>query len=541
MVRIPSKRSHKDKNPILNQKNNKGQHAEKGPTKKQLRKEIENDKILNKIKNDKKKGKIDSEEASKRKRKLIKDDSAAKNDKKRGKIGSEEDNKRKRKSIKGNNAGKSDKKKSDKKNDNRSTKNIKSAKINEKLNKRKLIKNTEKKNNLIYNEENINTFLIDGRTGPKDKTIGMILYLFKTYKNNMSELLSKIKVLNYDKDVDVEGLSLQGCILKHIFVFFGMKKDFYNNLFDFISEDSILSKVVCSYYFSQTFEGDDFQQVFDKIEEKLLITLKGSSSLNFGEYIDLVNDIDSFSGDVLEYSIKESKTDLSDPVEVVKHQENEDSDFSLTSLNDDNEISRLDTNLSKYFLNGHLSARDEKFVISLTRYLEIFVKNSQSLKIDDLIRILYFYDMPLLSSSFKFIIKCFLRKSSDKMRMFRIFQICSMVLPKIYGLYNIFHSSCNEEFDNDSFIKNVFKRGHEEYVLSRINKDSFYEFYLKNQTSQYSDFLINLISEDNRPEALETLVSKVVDTGLKNNINTVLARVNKKNVLKNTKPSNKAE
>lgn len=527
---------------------------ERGPTKKQLREELKTQEKLKKIKNQQKKGKITSEEAQSKKKRLMDTEKRPANGKARKEnIATEQKEKRILTSDNDNSKNtelKDDSKKSG--SPKRSSKNLQLKRKSEKKMKEenaekkvkkhsKKKKNSAKVGNIFYTEENINSFLIEAKNkNLKDKAAAMIMFLFKTFKENPAELLAKIKILTSDKKVNTEGLSTHMAIISHLFVFFGMKSDFFENLFSLIMSDSLLSKYACSYLYSQRFENEEYDEHFHKICSELARVLEKTSALPLDDYLDYVNEIDlmenledfkfdeTHEDSELCANSKQEMNKFEEAQDMLCEPDENDDTFSLKSLNDDDEIRRIDMELGKYFSKGSISFKESVYVYSLSKYFETFLKTNYATNIDYLKSILYFYQFDSISVIFKHIVKKFISKFSDSKRLFRIYQVCCIVDPSLYGLYNVFLSACKADFQHLAFLKSALNFGHEDFLVNKINKDVFYGVYSPNLGPEFDDFMKNVILAENRHQKLIELSQKVYGSDVQEEIAKAIDRVKSK-------------
>jgi len=559
MARLPHKKENLKNKKITKESNSeascfseKKAPKERGPTKKQLREELKAEEKLKKIKNQQKKGKITSEEAQSKKKRLMDTEKKPANGKARKEnisteqkeqciLTSDKDNSK-------NTELKDDSKKSGL--PKRSSKNLQLKRKNEKKMteenaEKKAKKHSKKKKNsakvgkIFYTEENINSFLIEAKDkNLKDKAASMIMFLFKTFKENPAELLAKIKILTSDKKVNTEGLSTHMAIISHLFMFFGMKSDFFENLFSLIMSDSLLSKYACSYLYSQRFDNEEYDEHFHKICSELARVLEKTSALSLDDYLDYVNEIDLMEN-LEDFKFDEAHEDselganqkmdkFEEAQDMLCEPDENDDTFSLKSLNDDDEIRRIDMELGKYFSKGSLSLKESVYVYSLSKYFETFLKTNYATNIDHLKIILYFYQFDSISVIFKHIVKKFVSKFNDSKRLFRIYQICCIVDPSLYGLYNVFLSACRTDFQHLAFLKLAFNFGHEDFLVGKINKDAFYDVYSPNLGPEFDDFMKNVVLAENRHQKLVELSQKVYSTDVQEEISKAIDRTKSK-------------
>lgn len=510
------KKTRKTKDPdsmdAFDSKKKKQQKVERGPTKKELRKEIQAEAEAKKAKRDSKKGKIDSEQTQEKKDRPSRAGEGKNSDKKSAGEGKKSGARR-------------SKAEPDKAKKHRSAKS-KTAKV-------------------LYTAENINSFLLEARnSGDKSRATNMLLFIFRAFRNNSADLLAKIKVLTSNKKVNAEGLSLHMSVMKHLFAFYDMKDGFFENLFKLIMSGSLLSRYVCDYLYSTPFEPEEYDEHFNRICSELARILEKTAQLPFEDYMEYVQDIDAMD-DIQDFKLVDETEQSTKDTEEEDGKQNslreaqkmldphdEDSTFTLQSLNDDDEIERLDRELGSFFSKGAVSAQDEEYAIALARCLEALIKHNYAVKIDDLIKVLYFYQFEPISNTFKHIVKEYMSKFREPVRVFKIFQMTCMVVPSIYSLYNVFLSHCNGDFDHLRFMRCVLNSGHEDFLLNRIDKDSFYIVYNSGLGEEFDDFMKNLVRLEHREDKLRELSEKPFKPEVKEAIKASLETLEKRKAKK---------
>lgn len=427
---------------------------------------------------------------------------------------------------------------------------------------RPMKKQSENSSKLFYTPENINTYLLEAKNAnSKDKVTNMLLFILKKFKSNPAEVLAKIKILTTDKNVETEGDCIQIAVLKHICAFYELKDSTLKNLFGLIYIDSLLSRYLVDFIFSATFDADQYNEFFEEIFNEIAKVCEKSANLPFTDFIGFFYEIDSYEN-VEDYKVDGDAEEVAEVVveeeiaeeaaEVVIEEgilplESEEasslSSVSLVSLNDDAEIERLDRELGKMFGKGMLSIEEQKYITNLAKCLELLIKNSSTIKIDNLIRILYLNQFEHIAQTVKFVIKDFLAKVCDQKRIFKIFQICALVNPSIYSIYSIFNTYCGEYFDLKKFLTCVFNFGHEDFILNKIDKDAFYAIYDSKLGQSFDDLLIQLISGERREDKLKELDAIYFNEDVKSAIKVSLEAVEKKNKkrIENSKESTKRQ
>lgn len=495
--------------------------VERGPTKKQLREE---------------------EEMMRNKKKAAKNKSTALSSKSNDKKTSDKVNNDK----KSNDKKISDKKTSDKKISGKGSKKSNDG-VREK--KERPIKKKGKTAKIFYTEKNINSFLIEAnKNETKDKAINMLLFVFKHFKNNSAEILSKLKILTMDKKIKDESEKIHERVLQHLFEFFELKGSIIENLISMISQGSLLSKYVCDFLFSISFSAEDYTFYFNMLCDEISKRTDKISALTMQEYLEYISEMDKFE-DLTEYNIegeadineidqsevKEIQTD--NQIETLNESSNQqlpdepsdsdESSVSLISLNDDNEIERLDRELGNMFRKGMLSVEEEEIIKNLLVCLETLIKHNYAVKTDDLIKILYFQQFDTASSTVKFIVKDFMKKINDKKRVFKVFQMSSLVVPSVYQFLNIFCTYCGDEFNMIKFLGCVFNFGHEDFIINRIDKDKFYSLYESTLGESFDAFLVSLLSIENRKDKLKELEGQYFKPEIKEAISKSIETVSK--------------
>lgn len=380
-----------------------------------------------------------------------------------------------------------------------------------------------KKAKIMYTAENINAFLVEAKeSGEQEKSVNMIIFLLREFKNNPAEALSKIKILTSDIKVESSNTKPYLLVLEHLFSYFRMKGTLLENVFEIISVNSALSKNVCDFLFSKTFDTDEYNFYFEAICTELCKIFHESKSLSMETYIDNVKqlqeqtDLQKYAMDVLKEENESEETDQDAEVSeegmkaenktlLEEEESSQESSLSLVSLKDEDEIERLDRQLGLMFKKNALTAEDEQKTVNVLKSLETLVRHNYAMKIEDLIKLLYFGQFSSASSILKFIIKDFLGKVSEKKRVFKIFQACALVLPEDYQFFTSFYTYCGEDFDMKGFMNGVFSFGHEDFMVNRINKDGFYAIYESTLGEQFDEFFTSIIQTEARVEKLQQL------------------------------------
>lgn len=367
---------------------------------------------------------------------------------------------------------------------------------------------------ILYTVENINSFLLEAKNN-KSKATGMLLFMFRTFKNNSADLLAKIKILTKDKKVNTEGDSLHVSVMKHLFAFYSMKGSFHENLFELIMGGGPLPRYACEYLYSHPFGSEEYDEHFDRICSELARVLEKTAQLSFEDYMEHIYSIDAMD-DVLDFQFEEDSAPnaLNDDPRENRLEDaqklldplSEDDVSTLQSLNDDDEIERLDRELGGFFSRGMISARDGEYAGALARCLESLIKHNYAVRIDDLIKILYFHQFEPISDTFKHIVKEYMTKFREPIRVFRIFLMTAMVTPNVYFLYRIFLSHCGNEFDHLKLMRSVLRFGHEDFLVNRIDKDSFYGIYNSDLGEGFDAFMMSLVRLEHREDRLKELL-----------------------------------
>ncbi|KAM0680398.1 hypothetical protein GINT2_001457 [Glugoides intestinalis] len=391
---------------------------------------------------------------------------------------------------------------------------------------KKMQKSTKpvKKAKIMYTAENINAFLIEAKeSGEQEKSVNMIIFLLREFKNNPAEALSKIKILTSDIKVEVKSTKPYLLVLEHLFSYFKMKGTVLENIFAIISINSALSKNVCDFIFSKTFEAEEYSFYFKAICTELCEVLAKTKNLSMETYLENVKelqeqpDLQKYAMDMLkeesgneenqscEAEEEEQEQQVTENPEEEEIDASQESSLSLVSLKDETEMERLDRQLGLMFKKSALTEEDEQKSVNVLKSLETLIRHNYAMKIEDLKKLLYFGQFSTAETILKFIIKDFLGKVSEKKQIFKIFQACALVLPENYHFFTSFYTYCGDEFDMKAFMTGVFSFGHEDFVLNRINKDAFYAIYESTLGEQYDDFFTSIIQSEARVEKLQEL------------------------------------
>lgn len=401
---------------------------------------------------------------------------------------------------------------------------------------------------ILYTAENINSFLLEAKNSKsKSKATNMLLFMFRTFKNNSADLLAKIKILTSDRRVNTDGDSLHVSVMKHLFAFYDMKGSFYENLFGLIMGGGPLPKYACSYLYSHPFESEEYNEHFDRICLELAITLEKTAQLSFEDYmecissIDAMDDVQNFRSDEESKSIigeDHARDDCLEEAQKLLDPHSEEDASTLQSLNDEDEIERLDREIGSFFSRGTIGAKDEEYATALARYLELLIKYNYAVRVDDLIKILYFHQFEQISDILKHIVKEYMTKFREPMRVFKIFLMTGMVTPNVYSLYRIFLSHCGSDFDHLKLMRCVINFGHEDFLLDRIDKDSFYCIYNNSLGAEFDAFMESLIRLDHREDKLKELSEHSFKPEIKDVIRASLEALNKRKARKKSMSSN---
>lgn len=407
---------------------------------------------------------------------------------------------------------------------------------------RPLKKKAEKIIKDYYTTDNINSYLLEAKNSDSnEKVANMLLFILKTFKSNPSEVLAKVKILTSDKRVNTEGDAIQIAVLKHICAFYKLENLNIHGLFKMIETNSLLSKFLLDFVFSAAFDSEQYDSFFNEIFTEICRVSEKSASLSFNDFIgffyeiDSVEHIENYQADNVDDEVvhePEEENSVNEHEEdVLPSKETESSDESsvdLVSLNDDDEMLRLDRALGKMFGKGMLSIDEQNYLNGLCKCLELLIKNNFNVKIENLIRILYLCQFEYIANRIKFIVKDFLGKIGDKERIFRIFQISSLINPSVYSLYTTFYSYCNVAFDLKVFLTCVFNFGHEEFIINKIDKDAFYSIYNSTFGKSFDDFLISLIQMERREHKLKEMETIYFNDNVREAISHSLAIINEK-------------
>lgn len=406
------------------------------------------------------------------------------------------------------------------------------------------MKNAEKRNGLksenkgkdklVLTRENINSHLLSYTQAPEGyKLMGMLTFLFKEFKEQPSDLLAKIKILTMNKKIINEDMSegankcnnLPKSILNHIFAIFDMKDSFIENLFKFLRNKTYLAELSTDMYFETAMDNENFGEHFNQLSDEIIRVWESKSYASFDEFksaferIGAVQNLEDFKTDKIEKEIEsegdeegsDDKMETSPEVKnmVIKaNQELEEGSFSLISLDDQEEMERMDRSLGMIFASDNVSEENKTYSLSLVRCLERLVKANYIFDINLLIKLFYIDQFEVLFYQFKYLIKAFIAKFSDKARIFRMFQIAAIEIPQIYKLSSIVQPYCGDAFDVISFIKVAINNHQGASILNRIERQKFYDLYNTSLGAEYDLFFIDLLANERSANVLGELLSR---------------------------------
>ncbi|KAI5179448.1 hypothetical protein PAEPH01_2643, partial [Pancytospora epiphaga] len=328
-------------------------------------------------------------------------------------------------------------------------------------------KKNEEGSKITFTRENINSHLVSYNEDPgRYKIMGMLTYLFKEFDNTPAELLSKLKVITTYKKIKLSGDNTPELILKHLFAILGMKDSFNRNLLNLLRNNTFLSAMAVELYFSTPMENEEQVKArLSEIFDELTNILEDKGAIGFKAYLEEVQGLENC--DDLESKVKElhreeeiGNVDVEkelvvdkQPCETIVGLPDEGSDFSLLSLNDDEQIARLDSELGKHLRGNLYNPGDDVYGLQLLDCVEKLLKANFIYDISFLYSLFYLYQFLPFSAQVRVLIRIFMEKFSDRGLVFRMYQLSSVVIPSLYELFSVFKSYCAEEFDESVFIK----------------------------------------------------------------------------------------
>ena len=332
---------------------------------------------------------------------------------------------------------------------------------------------------------------------------------------------------------------MQVNIMEHVFSVFKIDgSNFYERLLKFLSNNGFVTKVIAEFFFSSKMINNEESDIcFDKLFETLLSKLDGCASIKFTDFKATNEELNGLKN-LEDFNFEENDSDSHESVDnnacadeeddkiietVVENDEQ--SSFSLVSLDDYDRIQLLDDQLGKMFITGELTAESIEFVSKLLKCLELFIKNNYVSDIEKLYNLLYLYQFEQFQQQIKFAIKAFISKFADKKSLFRIFQLSSISIPHIHGLYHVFNNYIGDSFDFNSYVKIAIKFNQMQFIFHRIESKSFYNIYESNKSESYDEFYASLISKESNLELLNELNERKSNTEIKEIIQNSINRL----------------
>lgn len=387
------------------------------------------------------------------------------------------------------------------------------------------------KTKVFYTPDNINTFLLEyDQAANHSRLFGLLAYIFKTFSENPAELLAKIKILTRKMKVNQTHPNIQSNILEHVFALFKISGDFYECMFKLLKNNGFVTKIVSEFFFKTPMESNEaFEEVFDKIVEMLISKLDPIATVKFSDFKSTAEELNGFEN-LNEFKIEngECSRESCDSEHSVSEDEmnNEElSSMSLISLDDDSKIAELDNEMGKLFKRSDLATEDVGLVANVFRCLEHLVKFNYASQIDKAYILLYFYQFVQFQQQVKFIVKPFIAKFSDKKELFRIFQISSIIIPHVHGLYSVFLTDLKESFNLIEYIRIALKFNQSSFIFHRIESRMFYDLYSPSLGEAFDDFYISLISKESNLELLTKLNEKEDRPNIKEAIQASIDRI----------------
>lgn len=364
---------------------------------------------------------------------------------------------------------------------------------------------------LVLTKDNVNTHLLAYLEDPqKYSIVGVLTYLFKTFQDEPAELLAKIKILTSKKKGIAPNHSIQKSVLSHLFAIFNMKDDFFQNMFKIMKSEGFLPHLICSFYFKTSMSTEDVEEHLSVLFGELQKAYEPLSAVSLSEFkikaaklmeCSEVEETDFISD---ESTCSENAAAGIDKVVEEHNREFEESDASLISLDDDEQIAALDKKLGAILCRPEAAGENTEFLHLISQCLEMLIQNNYISNIEWLWNIMYLSQFSQISLALKFILKDFVEKFSDKASLFKMFHAAALLLPDVYILYTVFSTTCGKEFNYPVFFKNSLTRGHAPFLLDRIDSAKYYALYNPEMGGVYDEFYKALLMKEPKMEKLLT-------------------------------------
>ncbi|KAL7344796.1 hypothetical protein P7C64_10s4g17840 [Encephalitozoon intestinalis] len=348
---------------------------------------------------------------------------------------------------------------------------------------------------LELTKENINAVSLELVKNKKmfDKNVNYVMgFMLKSFPEK-NELLSRIKVLNIKsrsaKKIDPESDVMEQ-IAMNVFAIKNLDEgSFTKNMLALFRDPSSFSQAFLTYFYSNlNLSTTKTDEILNGLVELLLSESKLKKSfMNFMNSIELSEDSESIS---LEEAKSLHKASDDHTFEKIINKESYDESsstvMSLVSLDDSEEIKRIDTSISLLF-EGKREKMSMLSILVCTRVLNIIriiLENNYPRDVDVIPVLMYIaeIDQTIFKKSMS-AIKIILRKTDyrDKEKLFEMFCALLERNPGIIRMAMLFVDTCGKHFNWPRFLEII--DGNEEIDLdvvdrSYIPNSSFYEFIL---------------------------------------------------------------
>lgn len=385
---------------------------------------------------------------------------------------------------------------------------------------------------LELTKENINAVSLELVKNKRmfDKNVNYVMsFMIKAFPER-TELLSRIKVLSIKsraaKKIDPES-DIMEQIAMNVFAIKNINEgSFMKNMVILFKDPSSFSKVFLTYFYSNSSLG---VEKTDEILDTLIELILDESNLkeSFEEFIDgtgFSEDSKSISSEKTEEIEKELCTDT--PKEFAYQAPNDESSstgISLISLDDSEEIRRIDTSISLLF-EGRKKKLSPLSLTTCARVLSIMniiLENNYPGYVDVVPILMYIskIDQVIFKRSLS-ALKTILRKIDykDKEKLFEMFCDLLEQNPDMIRMSMLIASTCGDYFSWPEFLESVDRN--EEADLDMVDRTyipgpSFYEFIvLTENPERYLIITKNIIKNETDIHLLRDLDKKINNTEL---------------------------
>lgn len=387
-----------------------------------------------------------------------------------------------------------------------------------------------KRTGIVFTKDNINSHLIAYTESPnKYDIVGMLAYLFKTFKDQPAELLSKVKILTrnklaHNKQAYVDDPSIHKSVVLHIFQHFNLKNGFFPSFFEFMKADGPLPIHLCNFYFGSQIDSEDVPNHLNLLFDKLKMIYEEHSPIKLQLFIDRCMlamecpDLSAFDFEFtestnaeaestnVEHKISKDFTDkLNQSTDTNQHANmnaSNESD-SLVSLNDDCQIALIDSNLSKMFNKHSIPVADVELSSKITNCINNLIINNYIMDINQLWYILYFLQFYQINYYMKQACKSFIKKFGDKPELFKMFRVGSMLLPELYSLFDIFNSECGDCFSCDDLVRDAHARGTTNILLNKARNQLNKKYGLSSEETSKLNKKLKIERKENEKKEIK--------------------------------------